>query len=339
MDRFDDCIRKGRQEWRPFCFLRRGGRFNDKPLQIFPSAPAKIRTFCMNQRQPKKQNAIERLCTQASEAWKQQDYPKSISLLEQAVQREPFNPSLHLNLARAHGLRYDYSAAVRCIEKALQHAQGRVEILEEAAAICTIKNVDLMLGYLERASQKKGVSIGALTSLADTYILDGRLDDAAQLIERAALLDRNDPRVLYGESVLKRERGQISEAESQFRALVTNSAADFLTRVRSGYALAGILDRAGQYDDAMTALLEVKAIQRPQAAALAAPLQQMQQLHTEMARSITPAILERWRADSVRLQPSRRIALLTGHRALRARPCLSRYSMRTATSLVSKRRF
>ena len=87
----------------------------------------------------------------------------------------------------------------------------------------------------------------------------------------------------YAQAVLKRERGQISEAESQFRELLANSAADLLTRVRAGYALAGILDGAGQYDDAMTALLEVKAIQRANAAPLAAPLQQMQQLHNEMA--------------------------------------------------------
>jgi tetratricopeptide (TPR) repeat protein len=267
----------------------------------------------MNPRRSKKQNAIERLCAQASEAWKQQDYSKSISLLEQAVQKEPSSPSLHLNLARAHGLRYDYSAAQRCIEKALQLSQGRVEILEEAAAICTIRHVDLMLGYLERASRKKGVSIGALTSLADIYVLDDRLDEAAETLELAARLDRQDPRVLYGEALLKRERGQLSQADSEFRALMTNPAADFLTRVRAGYALAGILDRAGQYDDAMTALLEVKAVQRPQAGALAAPLHQMQQLHAEMARSITPAILERWRADSARLQPCRRTALLTGH--------------------------
>ena len=86
----------------------------------------------MSQQQPSKPNkAIERLCREASEAWGRQDYPRSISLLEQAVQKNPSNPSLHLNLARAHGLRYDYAAVERCIEKALQVSQGRVEILRK----------------------------------------------------------------------------------------------------------------------------------------------------------------------------------------------------------------
>lgn len=280
------------------------------------SGPAiKIKPYYMSQPHPNKPHkAIERLCREASEAWSRQDYPKSISLLEQAVDKEPSNPSLHLDLARAHGLRYDYSAVERCLEKALQVSQGRVQILEEAAGICsTFKNLDMMLGYLERASQKKGVSLGALISLADIYVLDDRFDEAAEMVGRAARIDRKDPRVLLKEAVLKQQRAQINEAESQFRDLLTNSAADDLTRIRAAYALAGILDGAGQYDEAMTALLEGKAIQRTQAAMFAAPLQQMQKLNQEMARSITTAILDRWRAGAVKLQPPRRIALLAGH--------------------------
>jgi len=269
----------------------------------------------MSQQQTSKPNKeIERLCREASEAWGRQDYQKSIALLELAVQKEPSNPSLHLHLARAHGLRYDYTAVERSIEKALQVSQGRIQVLEEAADICsTFKNLDLMLGYLERASQKKGVSLGALISLADIYVIDNRIEEAAELVERAARMDRKDPRVLLKQAVVKRARGQISEAEPQFRVLLTNTSADALTRIRAAYALAGILDGAGQYEEAMTALLEGKAIQRAQAAMFVAPLQQMQKLNQEMAHSITSAILDRWRGDALRLQPPRRIALLTGH--------------------------
>ena len=268
----------------------------------------------MSHPRPTKPNkAIERLCQEASQAWSRQDYQKSISLLEQAVQKEPSNPSLQLNLARAHGLRYDYSAQERCVEKALQLSQGRVEILEEAATICSIKKVDLMLGYLERASRKQGVSIRALTSLADIYIIDKRIDEAAEIVERAAQIDRKDPRVVLRQAVLQQQRGQLNEAETQFGDLMANPTADILTRVRAAYALAGILDGAGRYDEAMTALLEAKAIQRTQAAGLAAPLQQMQKLNLEMAQCITAAILDRWRTDAARLSPPRRIALLTGH--------------------------
>jgi len=264
---------------------------------------------------PNKPNKeIERLCREAEESWKRQDFQNSINLLEQATHKEPANPSLHLNLARAHGMRYDYSALERCIEKALQVSQGHVQTLEGAARICLgFKNLDLMLGYLERASQKKGVSIVALTSLADIYVLDDRIDEAAEIVERAARMDRKDPRVLLREAVLKRKRGQINEAESQFRDLLTNSAADILVRTRAAYDLAAILDSAGQYDEAMTTLLEVKAFLRPRAMPLAPQLQRMQTLDKEMARTLTALILDRWRADVAKLQPPRRLALLSGH--------------------------
>lgn len=269
----------------------------------------------MNPPNPNQPNPeIQRLCREAEESWKRLDYQKCISLIGEAVQKEPSNPSLHLNLARAHGLRYDYSAARGCIEKALEVSQGHVLILEKAAQVCWgFKKLDMVLDYLERASQKKGTSIVALTSLADMYILDDRIDKAAEIVERAAQIDRKDPRVLLREAVLKRKRGQISDAESEFRDLMMNSAADGLVRVRAGYDLASILDGAGQYDDAMTTLLEVKAFQRAKTMPLAAQLQRMQELDKDMVRMTTAAVLDRWRADGDKLQPSRRIALLTGH--------------------------
>jgi tetratricopeptide (TPR) repeat protein len=263
---------------------------------------------------PKPNPEIERLCREAEQAWQRQDYQNSIGLLEQATRKEPSNPSLHINLARAHGLRYDYSAVERCIERALQVSQGHVQILEDAGRICLgFKNLDMMLGYLERASQKKGVSIVALTSLADIYVLDDRIDEGAEIVERAARMDRNDPRVLLRDAVIKRKRGQINEAESQFRSLTTNSAADDLVRVRAGYDLAGILDAAGQYDEAMTALLEVKAFLRAKAMPLAAQLQRMESLDKEIPRTIGASVLQRWRAEAAKLQPPRRLALLSGH--------------------------
>lgn len=264
--------------------------------------------------QSKPNEEIQRLCREAQESWKRQDYQRGIVLMEQAIRRQPSNPGLHFNLALAHGRRYDFPAAERCLEKALRVSNGRVQILEEAARICSsFTNLDFMLRYLERASRKKGVSINALTSLADIYIVDDRLDEAAEVVERAAQLDRKDPRVLVREAVLKRQRGQIKEAESRFRDLMMNSAADTRVRVRAAYALADLLDGAGQYDEAMTALLEAKAIQRPEAAPLSDQLQQMQNLLKGIPQTITATVLDRWRTDAARLDPPRRLALLTGH--------------------------
>jgi len=123
----------------------------------------------MSRPRPNKPNpAIERLYREAEEAWRQQDYPKSISLMEQASRKEPYNPSLLLDLARAHGRRYDFPAAERCIEKALRISKDHTHTLGEAGRTCLkFDDLDMAVSYLERASQKKGVSIGVLITLAD----------------------------------------------------------------------------------------------------------------------------------------------------------------------------
>jgi tetratricopeptide (TPR) repeat protein len=258
--------------------------------------------------------AIQRLYHEAEEAWGLQDYQKSLSLIEQATRKEPYNPTLLLDLARAYGRRYDYPAAERFIEKAAQISQSRAQTLAAAGKVCLeFENPDMAIKYLVRASQKNGVTIDPLINLADIYLRDKRIDEAEQLIARAAQIDRKDPRVLFESGVAKRLRGSGQEAEPIFRGLLTNSAAGASVRVRTFYELAGILDVEGQYDEAMTAFLEAKAILRSHAAPHAAILQHMQNRAREMEQTITTAVMDRWRADADKLQPQRRIALLCGH--------------------------
>ena len=269
----------------------------------------------MSRPPPHKPNpAIQRLYREAEEAWGQQDYQKSISLMEQATRKEPYNPSLLLDLARACGKRYDFPAAERYIEKAVQISKDRAHTLGEAGQIgLEFDNIDMAVGYLQRASQKKGVSINALMNLADICIRDKRLDEAAELVARAAQMDRKDPRVLIENAMLERLRGNSAEAKSLLRELLAIPAAGASVRIRALYELASILDSEGKYDEAMTSLLEAKALLRPHAGPHAAILQHMQSRAKEMEQSITAAVLDRWRADAAKLLPLRRIALLCGH--------------------------
>jgi tetratricopeptide (TPR) repeat protein len=264
--------------------------------------------------QNKPNQVIQRFYREAEEAWGLQDYEKSISLIEQATRKEPSNPLLLLDLARAYGRRYDYPAAGRYIEKAVQISQSRARTLEEAGRVCMeFGNIEMALGFLERASQKKGVSVGALTTLADIYIRDKRMDEAAEIVARASQIDRKEPRVLFEDAALRRLRGKTQEAGSLLRDLLANPASIPQVRLRASYELAGILDGEGRYDEAMVALLEAKAILRAHAAPYAATLQHMQNRAKEMEQSITTTVLDRWRADAAKLTPLRRIALLCGH--------------------------
>ena len=269
----------------------------------------------MSQPQPNKPNpVIQRLYHEANEAWERQDYQKSISLFEQATRQEPFNPLRFLDVARAHGKRYDYPAAERFIEKAVQISKDRVRTLEEAGQVCLeFDNFDMAINCFQRACEKKGVSIGALINLADIFIRDKRLDEATELVARAAQMDRKDPRVLFQQAVLRRLQGSNPEAESLLQELLAMPKAVTSARIRAFYELAGIKDNEGKYEEAMTALLEAKALMRPHMGPHAATLQHMQSRAREMEQTITDAVLNRWHADADKLEPLRRIALLCGH--------------------------
>jgi tetratricopeptide (TPR) repeat protein len=264
--------------------------------------------------QNKVQQVIGRLLHDAEEAWGKQDYAGSIRLIEQAARKEPANSTLLLNLARAHGLRYDYSAAESWIEKAVQVSPQRAETLGEAGRLCLeFEQVDMAIRYLERASQKNGAAIGTLMTLADIYIRDKRIDDAAALVERAARIDRKDTRVLLEEAALLNLRGNREEAETLFRSLLSKPDPGLPVRVRALYDLAAILDQTGRYDEAMSTLLEVKALQRAHAGPYTATLKHIQNRAKEMEQTLTGEVLARWRAAAGTLHPPRRIALLCGH--------------------------
>ncbi len=257
---------------------------------------------------------MQQLYRQSEEAWARQDYQRSVRHMEEAAHKEPTNPNIHLFLARLHGLRYDYPAAERCIEKALKISPGNVRTIEEASRVClAFKNLDMMLVHLEAAVNKKGVSIDSVLSLLDIYFLDNRLDEAGELLAKAEKSDPKDPRVLLAQATLKKERGQVPQAEPLLRDILNDTAADAVTRTRAAYRLAALLDQQGRYDDAMGALLEGKAIQRPQAVQMAPSLQNLQLLNRDMVRSLTKPVLDRWRSEAAKVQPVRPLALLAGH--------------------------
>lgn len=270
----------------------------------------------MNEPLQQRREAVERAIHRSEEAWARQDYEKSIALIKEASRLEPRNPSLLLQVARAHGLRYDYAAAEVWIERAVRAWPRRADGLAEAGRTCLeFDNLDMAIRYLERASREAGVSIGALATLGDIWLRERRFDAAAELADRAARTNPSDPRVSLLNARVRRARGDIEGAESLLRGLRSRPDIGFAVQVRGLYELADILDRAGRYDEAMAALLEVKAVQRQGggAAACLPAAELANQRAREMEQSLTGAALDRWRSVGEELAPPRRIALLCGH--------------------------
>lgn len=258
--------------------------------------------------------SLSRLFQEAAEAWKRQEYQQTIDLLETASRRDPANPSILLDLGRAYGLRYDYSAAERCLEKAVRVAVKKAEALAEAGRRCQEFGSDeLARRYFERAAGEKGASVSVFVSLAELNERHAQLEQAVELAERALKLDATHPPARIVRARLDRLSGRLTEAEARVRDVLRDGDNDPWRRARGWYELGEILDRQARYDEAFEAFLEAKALVRPLAANHAATLRGIQARVREMEDSITAGVLERWTAASEALQPRRRFAILCGH--------------------------
>jgi tetratricopeptide (TPR) repeat protein len=255
--------------------------------------------------------ALSRLFREAADAWRRQAYQETIALLERACRLDPGNPSVLLDLGRAHGLRYDYDSAKRCFEKAVNIAPRKIEALVEAGRRSQeFGNSEMASEFFEMAVEQ-GSSEEACVTLAEIFERKSKTGEAARLVERALAIQPGHSSALLALARLKRIEGELQEAESKTRQLLEKSACDPATKVRAWYELGGILDRQGRFDEAMSAFLEAKALQRPAAARATAILAGIQARVQEQEQTISSSVLDRWAATA--LSPKRRFALLCGH--------------------------
>jgi len=258
--------------------------------------------------------SLSRIFEAATEAWRQQNYPETIALLERASRLDPANPRICFDLGRAYGLRYDYSAAERCLEKAVRLVSPKADALAEAGRRCQeFGQYEMATHYFERASDERGAPADVFVTLAELYERGPRAGEAAALIERALTIRAGHPLALLAKARLKRLAGEIEAAEQDVRALLGKSNCDPQVRIRAWYELGGILDRQKRFEEAMTAFKEAKALQRPAAPPLTTILQGVQARVKELEPSISAAVMERWASGSAELGPARRLAILCGH--------------------------
>jgi tetratricopeptide (TPR) repeat protein len=258
--------------------------------------------------------SLSRLFQDAVEAWRRQDYQKTIALLERASRLDPANTNVLLDLGRAYGLRYEFESAERSFEKAVKIAPHKiVALIESGLRSQAFGNYRMAAGYFERATREKGATPDVLVTLAELFERGPRVNEAAALVERALALQPDHPPSLLAHARLARLAGSLEEAEKFTRELLQRSSSDPQTRIRAWYELGTNLDRQARFDEAMKAFLEAKALQRPAATQAAAILQAIQERVREQEQTIIADVLHRWGELNSELSPARRMALLCGH--------------------------
>ena len=158
-------------------------------------------------------------------------------------------------------------------------------------------------------------SIHARLSLADWYERERRLDDAWECVEACATGHPQDAQVLCVKALLLHRLGRNAEAERLLRDLIQGGSPDLNVKYSSRHQLAVVLDKLGQYAEAMRWLGEAKAVLRQTAniARLEQDYDRAARRHRELLAALTPQTIQRWRREGSPAASRYRLAFLGGH--------------------------
>jgi tetratricopeptide (TPR) repeat protein len=252
----------------------------------------------------------------ANQAWNFNQRYKTITLLNEALRRDPSNPDILLSLATACGKQRHYDKAEELLARVLALAPRKASIHRRVAqAYATIDRPERAIECYRRSldlNRDIAATVPTLLELARLYERRHELNDACAVVEEALTREPNNEEAQLQQAVLDRRRGDAGKAETRFRALVADGSRTWPTRAQAGYELAQLLDDAEQYDAAFDVLTAAKRFVAPHAA----PHRQQNQITLERNRqlieALDTAVYEKWKERAASDTPFR-IAVLTSH--------------------------
>lgn len=252
---------------------------------------------------------------EVARAWEQRDLRKCIELLQRLNRLHPAEPAILLELGRMHGTVFNYRVAEEAFDRAYRIASpgAKATMLAKAGELALdFAASDIAERFLRRATEEKGATSDMFVKLAEVLERDRRMDEACELVERALRMNDCSAVAMLARAHLLNRAGKVEEAERTLRTLL-GTVQDRNVRIRAGYELGAVLDRAGRYDEAMDVLLSTKALLKDDAVSHLARRRAMRERVRLLMQSVNPVIIRRWAELGSKLEPKRRLALLGGH--------------------------
>jgi tetratricopeptide (TPR) repeat protein len=252
----------------------------------------------------------------AGQAWAFNERYKSITLLNEALRRDPSNPDILIRLAIACGQQRYYDKAEDLLSRAIELAPRKASMHRRVAqAYATIDRPERAVECYRRSlelNRDTTVTVPTLLELAGLYERRHQLPDAVAVVEEALGREPENADALLQRAVLDRRRGEKAAAESTLRTLAADTSRKWTTRSQAGYELAQLLDDAEQYDAAFAALVAAKALILPHAAMVRQQSQFTLHKNQQLIDSLDKSHYERWGELTQKDSPYR-IAALTSH--------------------------
>lgn len=200
-------------------------------------------------------------------AWASRDLQECLKLLGKVLMLNPRSANALLQLGRVHGMVYEYDKAIDAFERALAVSpkEQRALVLTEAGRTAKdFYDSTIAESFFERAVEAANTVRGkhaagdaaeAKLALAEYLIRIRKRELSKVLVEEVLRNDPNDKTAWLLWCQLN---------EDQFdrcveRLQMIQKAENLDLKVKAGYQLAKILDKAGDYDTAMQVLVGTKA--------------------------------------------------------------------------------
>jgi tetratricopeptide (TPR) repeat protein len=279
-----------------------------------PDRKAKRKKIDYSQRMS--QLKAKALAKVAGQAWAVNERFKTITLLAEALRRDPRNPDILISLATACGQQRYYDKAEELLSRALELAPRKASLYRRVAqAYATIDRPERAVECYRRSlelNRDTSVTVPTLLELAGLYERRHELDEARAVVEEALARAPDNADALLQRAVLDRRRGESAAAEAGLRSLAGDTTRIWQIRAQACYELAQLLDEAQQYDAAFDALLAGKKLIAPHAG----PVRQQNHYtllkNQQLIESLDKSCYERWQQLAEKDSPYR-IAALTSH--------------------------
>ncbi len=268
--------------------------------------------------QPMPQYRLDVRIDKAQALWREQKFEEAIWYYERALARNPLNPVLLVDVARAYALRYRFADAEKLVDKArtlypddprLQAMLGEsyTQIQQfDRAIICFRRSLEL-----EPDSPKRPQ---ILLELAKMYERLHNLDSARECAQEVVDLA---PHFYYARYVLAhidRRAGNLGAAESSWKELIDDKQTPRPICADCHYQVAAMRGKAGQFDEAFAELTQAKKILSGGAVPHSDEAWEIGRQSGKTMATVTPEFCARWSATARELSPlPGGLALLTSH--------------------------
>jgi len=247
---------------------------------------------------------------QARALWQGNRYDEALELFEKAVKKYPQNLVALVDASRALGARFEIARAEAILDRMARAGRQNPDVLHLAGqSYRMIFRPEKAMQCFERVLGMTRQIPDAQLELAVLYERRHRLLEAFSLVQDClkAAPDYLEAELFKGR--LLRRMNERASAEATFQNLTVNGNADPLVRAQAWTEIAQDLDKEGEYEEAMSAMLKCKAILRESESEVLRESEALQRHLRTLAEGLTPAHFQRW-AEQGKTFPAQKQAVL-----------------------------